>query len=87
MENFKIGSKTRKRIGRSLLSLAISSATLGVTNMALAQETDGSVRGTVQGATSGTIVEIESTTRGTVRSNNVSSGGEFRIDGLSPGSY
>lgn len=87
MEKLSLRKKTKNKMQRSILSLAISAATLGFSAGALAQAIDGSVRGTVQGAGTNAIVEVENTARGTTRSNVIGADGEFRVDGLSPGSY
>jgi len=87
MQKLSLGKKTKNQMTRSILSLAISATTLGFSAGALAQATDGAVRGTVEGVGSNAIVEVQDVARGTTRSNAIDSNGNFRVDGLAPGNY
>jgi len=80
-------SKSGSPFVRKTLSAAVCAAALALNVSAFAQSTDGSVRGTVQGANSGTTVEVVSTARGTSRSEATQADGSFDITGLTPGSY
>ena len=80
-------TKSRKPIAKKVLSAAICALALSVGTPAFAQSTTSAVRGVVQGAGSNTVVEVLDTSRGTARSETTGAGGEFRIDGLAPGSY
>ena len=79
--------KATNPIARKCLSAAICALVLTVSNPVFAQSTNGAVRGTVQGASNGTVVEVIDTSRGTARSEATGNDGEFRIDGLAPGAY
>jgi hypothetical protein len=74
-------------LSRSALPVAISAALMGTMAPVFAQSTDGSVRGTVQGANQSTVVQVVDTARGTTRSGGIDGSGEFRVDGLAPGQY
>lgn len=80
-------TKARKPIAKKVLSAAICALALSVASPSFSQSTNGAVRGIVQGAGSNTVVEVLDTSRGTARSESTGADGEFRIDGLSPGSY
>ncbi len=75
------------RFVRKSLSAAICSVALLTASVATAQNTDGTIRGVVQGASSNTVVEVVSTARGTARSEATNNSGEFDIGGLTPGEY
>lgn len=75
------------RFVRKSLSAAICSVALLTASVAVAQDTQGTIRGVVQGASSNTVVEVVSNARGTARSEATNSDGEFDISGLPPGSY
>ncbi len=59
---------------------------LGLATTASAQQSSGSIKGTVDGADSGTMVEVVDLDRGVTKSEAVRNG-EFRFDGLNPGQY
>ena len=82
-------SITRKKVpfARKGLGAAICALALTIGSPAFSQDTDGSVRGIVQGANNSTVVEVVNTSRGTTRSESTNADGEFRISGLAPGSY
>ncbi len=80
---FSAASVSRKLV-TSIVAVAM---VLGLSSAAYAQQAGGSIRGTVTGADSGTVVEVVDEARGVTKSESVSSSGNFRIDGLSPGSY
>ncbi len=85
--SFQPVPKSKRKFARKSLSAAICALSLTLGNAALAQDTDGSVRGTVTGANASTTVEVVDESRGTTRSESTGAGGTFRIDGLRPGSY
>jgi hypothetical protein len=60
---------------------------LGLATSAQAQQSGGSIRGSVQGADSSTIVEVVDASRGTTKSEAPSGDGSFRFDGLNSGKY
>ena len=70
----------------SLLALAIAGATIGSTT-AFAQSADGSIRGSVSGADSSTVVGITDASRGISKSIAVGDAGSFRSGSLAPGVY
>ena len=70
----------------SLLAIAIAGGTIGSTT-AVAQSADGSIRGSVMGADSSTIVVISDKTRGLSKSISVGDSGSFRSGSLAPGTY
>jgi len=70
----------------SLLAIAIAGASIGSTT-AFAQSADGSIRGSVAGADSSTVVVISDKTRGVSKSIAVGSAGSFRSGSLAPGTY
>ncbi len=70
----------------SLLAIAIAGVTIGSTT-AFAQSADGSIRGSVMGADSSTIVVISDKTRGLSKSISVGDSGSFRSGSLAPGTY
>lgn len=72
---------------RKLLSAAICTTLVAMTNVAQAQGTDGILRGTVQGAGSATVVEVIDDSRGTTRTEAVGADGAFDVRGLRPGTY
>jgi len=86
-ERSTIVANRRARFVRKSLSAAICSVALLTASVADAQNTDGTIRGVVQGASANTVVEVVSNARGTARSEATSSDGEFDIGGLRPGSY
>ena len=72
-------AKAKNSISRKCLSAAICALVLTIGNPVLAHSTNGAVRGTVQGAGNGTVVEVLDTSRGTARSESTGNDGEFRI--------
>lgn len=60
---------------------------LGLAVSAQAQQSTGSIRGTVDGSTSATIVEVTDVARGITRSETPNANGTFRFDSLSVGTY
>lgn len=60
---------------------------LGFVSSANAQQSGGSVRGSVDGATANTVVEVTDTARGVTKTNNVGTSGTFRFDNLPAGTY
>lgn len=52
-----------------------------------AQGQDGSIRGNIIGADSGTTVEVVDSSRGITKSTSVSESGTFRVSNLAPGTY
>ncbi len=60
---------------------------LGLATSAQAQQSGGSIRGTVYGADASTVVEVVDQKRGTTKSKAAGSDGTFRFDGLTIGSY
>jgi len=75
-------------VTRKLTSgLALAVLVLGLATTANAQQSTGGIKGTVQGADSSVVVEVVDTARGTTKSTVTGSGGSFRFDGLTPGSY
>jgi hypothetical protein len=74
-------------VTRKLVSgLAATALLFGLASSAYAQQAGGSVRGTVDGADSGTVVEVVDVSRGTTKSESASDG-DFRFDNLNPGEY
>ena len=80
---FSAASFTRKLIS----GLAAVVLILGLATSAQAQQSGGSIRGTVAGADSSTVVEVVDESRGTTKSRSTGADGSFRIDGLSSGTY
>jgi len=80
---FTAATVTRKA-GRGLATALI---VLGLATAAHAQQSGGSIRGSVTDANSDTVVQVVDETRGVTKSASVSSGGSFRFDGLQPGKY
>lgn len=75
-------------VSRKLISgIAAVVLLLGLATTASAQQSSGSIRGTVDGADSATVVEVVDTTRGITKSEGTESDGSFRFDGLTPGTY
>lgn len=70
----------------SLLAIAIAGAAIGSTT-AFAQSADGSIRGSVNGADSSTVVVISDKSRGITKSISVGDSGTFRSGSLAPGTY
>ena len=60
---------------------------LGFVASANAQQSGGSVKGTVDGASAGTVVEITDQARGITKTDNVGNDGAFRFDNLPAGQY
>jgi len=82
-----ISIKSAASVTRKLFSgLAAVVLILGLATSAQAQQSGGSIRGTVAGADSSTVVEVRDDNRGTTKSKSTSDG-SFRFDGLSTGSY
>ena len=82
-----ISIKSAASVTRKLFSgLAAVVLILGLATSAQAQQSGGSIRGTVVGADSSTVVEVRDDTRGTTKSKSTSDG-SFRFDGLTTGSY
>ena len=67
--------------------LALVVLVLGLATAANAQQSSGSVKGTVQGADASVVVEVVDTARGTTKSTVTGTDGSFRFDGLTPGTY
>lgn len=86
MKNTK-DSISNHKFNKALLNLAISAVLMSTSSSLFGQDTDGSVRGSVIGASSDTTVQIISTDRGTVRTESTDNDGRFRVTGLTPGSY
>ena len=79
---------TVKSLSRTLYgSLAIAFLVLGMVSTANAQQSTGSVHGVVNGADSGTVVEVVDTSRGVTKTRTVDEDGAFRFDGLTLGKY
>lgn len=75
-------------VSRKLFSgLAAVVLILGLATSAQAQQSGGSIRGSVQGADSSTIVEVVEASRGTTKSEAPGADGSFRFDGLETGQY
>ncbi|MGB5581900.1 MAG: TonB-dependent receptor [Woeseia sp.] len=75
-------------VSRKLCSgLATVVLILGLATSVQAQQSGGSIRGSVYGADSGTVVEVIDTARGTSKSESTGSDGSFRFDGLNTGKY
>ena len=73
---------------RNLVSgLAAIVLVLGLATSANAQQSGGSIKGTVSGASAGTVVEVVDASRGLTKSESVSSDGSFRFDNLQAGTY
>ncbi|MDH3273367.1 MAG: TonB-dependent receptor [Gammaproteobacteria bacterium] len=82
-----ISIKSAASVTRKLFSgLAAVVLILGLATSAQAQQSGGSIRGTVVGADSSTVVEVTDDSRGTTKSKSTSDGA-FRFDGLPTGSY
>ncbi len=82
-----ISIKSAASVTRKLFSgLAAVVMILGLATSAQAQQSGGSIRGTVVGADSSTVVEVRDDSRGTMKSKSTSDG-SFRFDGLATGSY
>jgi len=83
-----ISIKSAASVTRKLFSgLAAVVLVLGLVTSAQAQQSGGSIRGTVVGADSSTVVEVMDDTRGTTKSKSTGADGSFRFDGLTTGSY
>ncbi|MGB5164679.1 MAG: TonB-dependent receptor [Woeseiaceae bacterium] len=73
---------------RNLVSgLAAIVLVLGLATSANAQQSGGSIKGSVSGASAGTVVEVVDTSRGVTKSESVASDGSFRFDNLQAGTY
>ncbi len=73
---------------RNLVSgLAAIVLVLGLATSANAQQSGGSIKGSVSGASAGTVVEVVDTSRGVTKSETVGSDGSFRFDSLNAGTY
>jgi hypothetical protein len=70
-----------------LRGFAATLLVLGLASTASAQQSTGSIRGTVEGSTSGVEVEVVDVARGIARSQSPESNGTFRFDGLAVGQY
>lgn len=73
-----------RNVGRGLATALL---VLGLATAAQAQQSGGSIRGTVTDANSTTVVQVVDEARGVTKSNSVGPDGSFRIDGLQPGTY
>ena len=86
-DTIMISIKSAASVTRKLFSgLAAVVLILGLATSAQAQQSGGSIRGTVVGADAGTVVEVRDDSRGTMKSKSTSDG-SFRFDGLQTGSY
>jgi hypothetical protein len=74
--------------GLAMISrIAVVIFALGMATFANAQQSSGSIRGTVEGAPTGVTVEVISVRRGVTKTDAVDADGEFHFDGLPPGAY
>jgi len=78
-----VASVTRK-LATGTLAIVLF---LGLATSAVAQQSGGAVRGTVDGADASTVVEVVDVSRGTTKSKSTNSRGEFRFENLSVGEY
>ena len=79
---------TVKSLSRTLYgSLAIAFLVLGMVSTANAQQSTGSLRGVVNGADSGTVVEVVDTSRGVTKTRTVDADGAFRFDATGIGEF
>lgn len=78
-----VASVSRKLFSGLMAAVLI----LGLATSAYAQQSSGSVRGSVSGADSSTIVEVVDQARGITKSKGTDASGNFRFDGLNPGAY
>ena len=67
--------------------LIVLTVTFCLTSIAVAQQSTGSIHGTVAGANSDVLVEVIDTSRGITKSKTVNANGAFRFDGLTLGNY
>lgn len=80
-------AKITALVTRKFISgIAAVAILLGLSTTALAQQSGGSLKGAVTGATSGTVVEVVDQSRGITKSEDAS-GGTFRVDNLPAGKY
>ena len=77
----------RHNLARSALALAIGSAALASAPAVMADDTTGTIRGSVVGMESGTVIKLTDTSRGITREINPSADGSFRFGSLNPGKY
>jgi outer membrane receptor protein involved in Fe transport len=73
-------------VGKLVSGLAAAALLFSFASTAYAQEAGGSIRGSVEGASAGTTVEVVDQDRGTRKTQDASDG-DFRFDNLNPGSY
>ena len=79
---------TAASVARKLASAFVASVLfLGLATSAFAQQSGGSIRGDVAGADSSTVVEVIDASRGTTKSKDVDSDGEFQFSNLTTGLY
>ena len=80
---YKTFISVRGALTRVMAALLI----LGFAATANAQQSAGAIRGTVEGATPGVVVEVVNLRRGITKTESVQADGEFRFDGLPTGEY
>ncbi len=80
----RITAGALRTLGSGLLATFLM---LGLAVSAHAQQSSGSIRGNVEGTTTGVVVEIADLNRGVTKTETPGPGGEFRFDGLQTGRY
>ncbi|WP_160152458.1 TonB-dependent receptor [Microbulbifer sp. ALW1] len=77
----------RHNLARSALALAIGAATIVSAPSVLADDTTGTIRGSVIGAESSSVIKLTDTARGITKEVSASADGSFRFGSLTPGKY
>ena len=77
----------RNNLARSALALAIGAATIAGAPAVMADDTTGTIRGSIIGVESGSVVKLIDTARGITKEVSASADGSFRFGSLTPGKY
>ncbi|WP_105102126.1 TonB-dependent receptor [Microbulbifer pacificus] len=77
----------RHNLARSALALAIGTAAFASAPAVFADDTTGTIRGSVIGAESSSVIKLTDTSRGITKEISASADGSFRFGNLTPGKY